>query len=98
MEHGTITIEAVRSAAVAALADAEGVIEAEVFEALKEIGDDSLFELDSKKAEVMIAAMEEVFGRELPAPADLKREQFASVGALIEMVAHKLVGRAWATT
>lgn len=98
METIQITIEAVRAAAVNALADADGLTPAEVLAVLTELGDDSLLELDSKKAEVMIAAMEEVFGRELPAPADLEREQFASVGALVALVADKVVGSEWATS
>jgi acyl carrier protein len=98
MKSELITAHAVRSAAIAALADAEGLATEAITEALDAVGDDFLFELDSKKSEVMIAAMEEVFDRELPAPADLKREQFASVGALVDLVAAKVVGSKWATT
>lgn len=88
----------VRTAAAAALADAEGLAVNEILEAIDAIGD-AAYELDSKKAEVMIAALEEVFGRTLPGPADLCREQFNSFAALVELVVGVVVEEpAWVSS
>ena len=84
-----IDIDSVRNAAIAALADAEGLPIGDVEGAVTAIGD-AAFELDSKKAEVMIAAMEEAFACTLPGPADLRRDQFATFGALVELVTNAL--------
>ena len=47
---------------------------------------DAAYELDSKKAEVVIAALEVVLGRQLPGPAALRRDQFNTIAALLDVV------------
>lgn len=58
----------------------------EVAEALATVPDDYLFELDSKTAEFVMVFVEDALGLKLPTPADLGREQFASLGALIDAI------------
>jgi acyl carrier protein len=50
-------------------------------------GGDGAVQLDSKQAEVIIAYVEELFGCELPSPADLPKEQYSTVAALVGLVA-----------
>lgn len=65
----------------------------EVADALQLVGDYEL-ELDSKEAEYAIVYVEGVLGIDLPAPADLGREQFATLGNLIDaIVTHLPEGR-----
>lgn len=72
----------VRSAMVASLCESFG--EDEVTNAMAAQPDDYLLELDSKTAEYLLVAAEIVVGRQLPTPANLGREQFASLGLLID--------------
>lgn len=78
---------AVRARVVEALADVEGLSAQEVEAAIMAVGGDSALELDSKQAECVIAGLEVVFGCQLPAPADLDRTQFATLEALVDLVA-----------
>lgn len=73
----------VRSAMVTALWESLG--QDEVTEAMAAQPDDYLLELDSKTAEYLLVAAETVVGRGLPSPADLGREQYASLGLLIDV-------------
>lgn len=73
----------VRSAMVAALCESFGHDEIE--NAMAAQPDDYLLELDSKAAEYLLVAAEVVVGRRLPSPADLGREQYASLGLLIDV-------------
>ncbi len=72
----------VRAAMVAALCEVYDPDEVEADLAAQP--DDYLRELDSKTAEYLLVAAERVVGRTLPTPADLGREQFASLGVLID--------------
>lgn len=45
---------------------------------------------DSKEGEVVVAMLEQRFGRELAGPKDLRPEQFTSVGALAALIERKL--------
>lgn len=74
---------AVRAAMVAALREIFG--DDEVDQALGSEPDDYLLELDSKTAEYLLVAAEVVVGSKLPTPTDLGREQFASLGLLIDV-------------
>lgn len=58
----------------------------EVAEALGAVPDDYLFELDSKTAEFVMVFVEDALGLNLPTPADLGREEFATLGALIDAI------------
>lgn len=73
----------VRSAMVAALCESFG--QDEIENAMAAQPDDYLLELDSKAAEYLLVAAEVVVGRRLPTPADLGREQYASLGLLIDV-------------
>jgi hypothetical protein len=75
--------DAVRSAMVDALCEVYGRDEVEA--ALADQPDDYLRELDSKTAEYLLVAAEVVVGRQLPTPAELGRDQFASLGLLIDV-------------
>ena len=68
---------------VAALCESFG--QDEVESAMAAQPDDYLLELDSKTAEYLLVAAEVVVGRRLPIPADLGREQYASLGLLIDV-------------
>ena len=81
-----VEVDAARNAVVRALADAEGLNVVEVERAIATVGGDSALQLDSKQAEVIIAFVEELFGCELPSPADLSREQYSTVAALVDLV------------
>lgn len=82
-----IDIDEARRAVVQALADAEGLEVVEVEAAIAAVGGDGALQLDSKQAEVIIAFVEELFGCELPAPADLRKEQFSTLAAIVDLVA-----------
>ena len=77
---------ATRSAIIQGLAEAEGldvtVIELEIDQS----GGDANFHIDSKLAEVVIAFVEVLYGCELPLPADLKRDQYATLEAIVNLV------------
>lgn len=79
------TRDDIRSALLQALADVEGLPLDRVVEAVDEIGD-TAYELDSKKAEVVIAALEVVLDRQLPGPAALRRDQFNTISALLDVI------------
>jgi acyl carrier protein len=80
-----------RTAIVLALADVLGIEVADAEAAIAEAGGDLATHIDSKQAEVIIAFVEELFGCELPSPADLQKEQFTTVAALIELVLPAIV-------
>ena len=75
----------VRAALLRALADVEGVSLEELTEAVNAVGD-SAYELDSKQAEVVIAALEVELGLALAGPAALENHQYNTVAALIDLV------------
>lgn len=79
------TRDDIRSALLQALADVEGLPLDQVLTAVDAIGD-AAYELDSKKAEVVIAALEVVLERQLPGPAALRRDQFNTIAALLDVV------------
>jgi acyl carrier protein len=89
-----VEIDAARAAVVRALADVEGLEVVEVEAAIAAAGGDSALQLDSKQAEVIIAFVEELFGCELPSPADLGKDQFSTLAALVDLVAPAIVVRA----
>ncbi|MEW5813086.1 MAG: hypothetical protein AB1925_27005 [Actinomycetota bacterium] len=72
----------VRAAMVAALCEVFDPDEVEANLATEP--DDYLRELDSKTAEYLLVAAERVVGRRLPTPADLGRDQIATLGVLID--------------
>jgi acyl carrier protein len=86
-----VEVDAVRAAVVRGLADAEGLEVVEVEAIIATRGGDGALQLDSKQAEVIIAFVEEMFGCELPSPADLRRDQFSTVAALVDLVASAIV-------
>jgi hypothetical protein len=55
-------------------------------------GGDNAFELDSKQAEWVVAHVEHALGvaTPLPKPADLRRDQFATLFALLEAITRAL--------
>lgn len=81
-----VSYDDVREAMIGALAEINGLDTTQVEAGLAALGDDYLFELDSKEAEWILGAVEVVIGRRLPCPADLGQEQYASVGTLIDVV------------
>jgi hypothetical protein len=80
----------IRDAVVAGLAEANGVSSADVEDAIAASGGDNRLELDSKTAEWIIAHVELVLGATLPTPADLGRDEIATVGALTTAIADAL--------
>jgi acyl carrier protein len=82
-----VDIDAARTAVVQGLADVEGLEVVEVEAAIAAVGGDGELNLDSKQAEVIIAFVEELFGCELPSPADLNKDQFSTLAALVGLVA-----------
>jgi acyl carrier protein len=86
-----VEVDVARTAVVQALADVEGLDVAEVEAIIAAAGGDGALELDSKQAEVIIAFVEELFGCELPSPADLRKDQFSTVAALVDLVAPAVV-------
>ena len=81
-----VSYDAVRECMVAALAVTNGLDTDEVGGSLGDLSDDYLFELDSKTAEFLLVAAEAVVGHKLSCPADLGQEQYATLGALIDVV------------
>jgi hypothetical protein len=79
----------IREALVAALANVDGVEPADAEQSIAAVGDDR-YELDSKVAECVIAEVGEVFGVDLPPPADLLPHQYASLGALLDQMDERL--------
>jgi acyl carrier protein len=85
----SISRSEVRNALIAALANVDGDDPAETERRVSALGDAD-YELDSKVAECVIAEVGEAFGVELPAPADLRAHQYASVGALLDLMQKRL--------
>jgi acyl carrier protein len=81
-----VDVDAARTAVVQALADVLGLEVGEVEAGIAAAGGDEDLQVDSKQAEVIIAFVEELFGCELRSPADLRKDQFSSVAALVELV------------
>jgi acyl carrier protein len=81
-----VDMDVARRAVVQALAEVEGLDVDEVEREIAAAGGDSALQLDSKQAEVIIASVEEFFGCELPSPADLRKDQFSTVDALVSLV------------
>ena len=81
-----VDMDVARRAVVQALADVEGLDVDEVERAITAAGGDGALQLDSKQAEVIIAFVEELFGCELPSPADLRKDQFSTVDALVSLI------------
>ncbi|MGH3630162.1 MAG: hypothetical protein ACRDRL_22315, partial [Sciscionella sp.] len=81
-----------RDLLVRGFAECEDYSFEQVEAAIAAVGGDNLFELDSKKAEWVVAHVEHALGvtTPLPKPADLQRDQFATLGALVEAIAHAL--------
>jgi len=86
-----VDIDAARTAVVQALADVEGLEVVKVEAAIAAAGGDSALQLDSKQAEVIIAFVEELFGCELPSPADLPKDEFSTLAALVDLVVPVIV-------
>jgi hypothetical protein len=74
------------------LAECEDYSVEQVEAAIAAVGGDNAFELDSKMAEWVVAYVEYAFDvtTPLPKPADLQRDQFATLAALIEAIARAL--------
>lgn len=86
-----VSFDIARAVVIEALASVEGREIFEVEAAIAAAGGDGSLQLDSKQAEVMIAFAEERFGRELPSPADLPKDRFSTIAALVELVAPAVV-------
>lgn|GEM_PF-3998261 len=80
----------IRASLIAAIADVEGVDEAAVELELTAVGGDAMFELDSKVAECVIAALGEEFGVTLAGPADLQPDEYATVESLLDLLEAEL--------
>lgn len=76
----------VRDCMIDALSLTHGLGPEEVRSGLDELGDDYMFELDSKAAEFLLVAVEVIVGHRLPCPADLGQDQYATLGTLIDVV------------
>ncbi|NKY59393.1 hypothetical protein [Nocardia flavorosea] len=87
--------DVLRDALVAGIAEFNVVTSGEVEEAIAAVGGDYAFELESRLAEWVIAHVEFVLGLTwpLPKPADLRREQFATVAALQAAITTAVGGR-----
>ena len=82
----------VREAIFDALVEVTRRARAELDAAAAAVGDDYLIELDSKTAEFVLVAVEAIFGRRMPTPADLGPELYSTVGALVDAVLDQLSG------
>jgi hypothetical protein len=84
--------QALRDLLVRGLAEFEDYTVDQVEAAITAAGSDDALELDSKKAEWMVAHLEHTLGltTPLPKPADLQRDQFATLAALFEAIARAL--------
>lgn len=80
------TTPIIRDALIQALANVEGVDPAEIEEAIGDLGGDQMYELQSKTAEAVLAEVGEALGFTPVGPADLMPEQFATLGALVDLV------------
>ncbi|MQY27240.1 hypothetical protein [Nocardia aurantia] len=87
--------ETLRDALVEGIAECAAVTVDEAEAAIAAAGGDFLFELDSRQAEWVIARVEYLLKlvTPLPKPADLPRNQFATLGALGTAIAGALEGR-----
>jgi len=81
-----VTHSEIREALIAALANVEGVDVEELEQGVAANGGDSLYELDSKVAECVIAEVGEAFGVPLVGPADLPPDQYATIEALLDLL------------
>lgn len=86
-----VDVNAARTAVVQALANIEGLEVAKAEAVVAAAGGDSAVQLDSKQAEVIIAFVEDLFGCELPSPADLPKDQFSTLAALVDLVVSVVV-------
>jgi hypothetical protein len=75
----------VRDLMVRTIADIKGLNPTEVSASIDAVGDFH-FELSSKFAEALLAGLEAAIGHALPAPADLQKSEFATMGALLALV------------
>jgi len=84
--------QALRDVLVRGLAEFEDYSVEQVAAAIAAAGGDSALELDSKQAEWVVAHAEHALGvtAPLPKPADLQRDQFATLAALLAALAHAL--------
>lgn len=88
-----VTREEIRDALIDALAEVEGLAGGDFRRELSNRGE-LLYELESKVAECVIAALSEQFGVALPGPADLRSDQYATIEALTDLVQEALSTRA----
>ena len=85
MDNPDQRADSTRSLVIEAIADVEGLAPAEIEAILGTTGGAS-YHLDSKTAEVVIASVEHVLGHQLPAPADLPRDQFTTFDAIVSLI------------
>ncbi|WP_459548559.1 hypothetical protein [Nocardia sp. X0981] len=87
--------DVLRDALVAGIAEFNVVTPDEVEDAITAVGGDYAFELESRLAEWVVAHVEHILGLtwHLPKPADLRRDQFATVGALQTAITAAMGGR-----
>lgn len=81
-----VTVLDVRRALIEALANVEGVDDADIEDAITSRGGDHMYELESKTAEAVLAEVGEAFGFIPVGPADLQPEQYATLDALADLV------------
>lgn len=79
------TEQRVRDALIKALANVEGVDDADIEDAISELGGDQMYELQSKTAEAVLAEVGEALGFTPVGPADLQPEQYATLDALVDL-------------
>jgi len=79
-------LDEVRDCMIDALGLTHGLEPHEVRAGLDELGDDYMLELDSKTAEFLLVAVEDIVGHRLPCPADLGQDQYSTLGTLIDVV------------
>ncbi|WP_143544417.1 MULTISPECIES: hypothetical protein [unclassified Rhodococcus (in: high G+C Gram-positive bacteria)] len=80
----------IRQCMIEALGLTNGMTTSEVAQGLTELGSDYMFELDSKTAEFLLVSAEIVVGHDLPCPADLGEDRYATLGDLIDIVVKEL--------
>lgn len=78
----------VRQALLDALAVIHGAEEVE--RAVAGAGTDYMVELDSKMAEYLLVAVEDLVGHTLPCPADLDPAEYNSLGSLLDLIIGEL--------
>lgn len=81
-----VTSRQVREALIRALANVEGVDDEEIEAAIGDLGGDQMYELQSKTAEAVLAEVGFALGFTAVGPADLQPEQFATLGALQQLI------------